>query len=206
MKTAQVKYAGIILLVLLAVTVVAKINWRGDIAKSNDSAVEDSTPMGEIILPPELDTFVLEGEVFELVNREREKNGLNTLEWSDEIADVARRHSLDMALNDYFDHLDPDGNNVFDRMEIEGLNYNIVGENIYKISEINRTKITYFANEELSRKNTYKEAKDMVEEVVVGWLKSRDHKSNLLNIEFQTSGIGIVKHEHWYFVTQNFAG
>jgi uncharacterized protein YkwD len=140
------------------------------------------------------------------VNHEREKNGLHKLEWNDKIADVARRHSLDMALNDYFDHLNLEGNNVFDRMEIEGLNYNIVGENIYKVSVINETKITYFANEELSRRNTYKEAQNMVEEVVVGWMKSRDHNTNLLNNEFQTSGIGIVKDEHWYFVTQNFAG
>ena len=44
----------------------------------------------------------LEKEVFNLVNEERSKAGASPLEWSDELADVARAHSADMAENDYF--------------------------------------------------------------------------------------------------------
>ncbi len=40
---------------------------------------------------------VMENSIFELVNDERENEGLDALEWNDEIASVAREHSLNLA-------------------------------------------------------------------------------------------------------------
>ena len=47
-----------------------------------------------IRLPP---VSVLESDLFDLLNMEREKDGLSALEWNSEIAGAARAHSNDLA-------------------------------------------------------------------------------------------------------------
>jgi len=48
----------------------------------------------------------------------------------DEIAKVARAHSEDMVLNNYFSHTNLQGESPFDRMKKAGISYSSAGENI----------------------------------------------------------------------------
>ena len=50
--------------------------------------------------------------------------------WDDRIADSALVHSIDMAENQYFDHIAPDGSNAGDRLIDEGYQPAAWGENI----------------------------------------------------------------------------
>ncbi len=74
--------------------------------------------------------------LFELINDEREKRGLALLTWNDELSTAARKHSIDMACNDYFSHVNPAGDSYEDRIAAEGYAYFAVGENIYAGDEI----------------------------------------------------------------------
>ncbi|MEZ4548266.1 MAG: CAP domain-containing protein [Thermodesulfobacteriota bacterium] len=50
--------------------------------------------------------------------------------WDDRIADSALVHSIDMAENQYFNHIAPDGSNAGDRLIDEGYQPAAWGENI----------------------------------------------------------------------------
>ena len=49
----------------------------------------------------------MENEMIDLVNQEREKNNLNILALDEELRNVARIKSEDIAMNNYFDHNSP---------------------------------------------------------------------------------------------------
>lgn len=52
----------------------------------------------------------------DLINTERQKAGLNTLEWHDGLAEVARAHSADAARNNFESHTGSDGSQPWDRL------------------------------------------------------------------------------------------
>ena len=54
------------------------------------------------ITKPKVNISQLERRIHELVNEERKKYGLQPLEWDDKLALIARKHSQDMAINNYF--------------------------------------------------------------------------------------------------------
>lgn len=62
----------------------------------------------------------LERKAFELINQQRTKLNLEPLMWSDEIANIARKHSKDMATFNFFSHTDLNGLMVNDRADIFG--------------------------------------------------------------------------------------
>ena len=76
--------------------------------------------------------------MYELVNRDRtdpantpETNGRAfPVRWNDQLAAVARAHSLDMLNQGYFAHEDPQGRNVAGRVEAAGIAWQALGENI----------------------------------------------------------------------------
>ena len=71
-----------------------------------------------------------EQQLFDLTNAARVRNGLSALEWDDPTAGTARKHSLDMAENDYFSHENKQGKSPFDRMKEDGIRFHGAGENL----------------------------------------------------------------------------
>ncbi|MGH2806104.1 MAG: CvpA family protein [Actinomycetota bacterium] len=122
----------------------------------------------------------LEGERQMLagINEERAERGLDPLQWCDECADVARRHSKDMYRNGYFSHVAPDGTDPFERMRRAGIPYDSAGEN-------------------LAIAPTVQEAHD-------GLMRSPDHRENILRREFDEVGIGIYRGPYGFMCTQVF--
>ncbi len=74
--------------------------------------------------------------LFELINKDREERGLALLTWNDELSNAARKHSIDMACNNFFSHVNPAGESFEDRIAAEGYDYFAVGENIYAGDEM----------------------------------------------------------------------
>jgi len=73
----------------------------------------------------------LEEWIFEGVNRERAMRGLPPLMWDARLAEVARRHSEDMAARRFFGHITPEGEDLDARVRRMGFTrYRSVAENI----------------------------------------------------------------------------
>ena len=71
-----------------------------------------------------------EQQLFDLTNAARVRHGLSILEWEPSVAVTARKHSADMAVNNYFSHDNKQGKSPFDRMEDDGVKFRGAGENL----------------------------------------------------------------------------
>ena len=107
----------------------------------------------------------MESEVIRLVNIERAKNGLSPFTASNQLSNIARLKSQDMADNNYFSHQSPRYGSPFDMLKSHGVNYKTAGENIAK-------------------------GYNSAESVVRGWMNSQGHRENILNGSFNTLGVG----------------
>ena len=121
----------------------------------------------------------METEVLRLVNIERSKQGLSPLKLSNELSNVARMKSQDMADKNYFSHTSPTYGSPFDMMKQFGITYTSAGENIAK---------------------GYASAQD----VMNGWMNSPGHKANILSSNFGTLGVGYVNKGGTTYWTQMF--
>lgn len=128
--------------------------------------------------------FRLEKKVFDLINEQRTENGLQKLDWSDEVAEIARFHSENMANFSFFSHTDLDGLMVNERADLLGVKkWRAIGENI----AFNRGY------------------RNPAESAVQRWMQSPSHRENLLNNRWQESGIGIaVTEDGTYYFTEVF--
>jgi len=221
---------------------------------------------------PEPELTSLEKRINELVNRERSKNGLKPLVYSDAIAAVAREHSRNLSVeNKAFTSLEK----ICDLPIIhhEGLDFGFShserlhnrnvydfsrsGENIALIARLDysveyfpggseekemaacqekrdkaeadfksaleraegETKKTAVVKSEIeSRKsffqlsgtaspiniNNYGE-EQIAEEMVASWMNSPGHRSNILNAEYDSGGIGVAYIDAYAIATQVFA-
>lgn len=137
----------------------------------------------------ETEPLPIEIEVHKLINDERankEKHGLDLvpLKLHSVLIDVARSHSKDMAERGYFDHIDPSGNDAFDRLSNAGVEYQSAGENLFMSSAIG-------------------ENKEMAQDAVNGWINSPGHYANILT-DFTYTGIGYYAKDGFYYLTQVF--
>lgn len=121
----------------------------------------------------------LEERMLEIVNKERQKEGLQPLEPDVEMRVVARKHSQDMFNRGYFSHLTPENDAPSDRMRKAGVRFTTSGENL----ALGAT-LTICHN---------------------GLMKSPGHRANILNPAFGRLGIGVLDGgRHGLMITQNF--
>lgn len=69
-------------------------------------------------------------ETFNLINQQRNNNGLSSLKIDAELQRVARIKAQDMVNNNYFDHNSPTYGTPFNMMKNFGISYKTAGENI----------------------------------------------------------------------------
>ncbi|MED3881692.1 CAP domain-containing protein [Priestia megaterium] len=126
------------------------------------------------------DASQFEQKVVDLVNQERQKQGLKPLTLNKKLSDVARAKSKDMMDKGYFDHNSPTYGSPFDMMKQFGIEYTTAGENIAK-------------------------GQQSPEDVMNAWMNSDGHRKNILNPDFTEIGVGYVKGDTTYW-TQQFIG
>ena len=107
-----------------------------------------------------------EKEVFDLINKQRTNNGLEALKNDSEVQRVARIKAQDMVDNNYFSHTSPTYGSPFDMLKSFKISYKTAGENIAGNSS-NSSAVT-------------------------AWMNSSGHKANILNSNFNYTGIGVV--------------
>lgn len=107
-----------------------------------------------------------EQEVFNLINKQRTNNGLPALKINSEVQRVARIKAQDMVDNNYFAHESPTYGTPFNMLKSFKISYKTAGENIA-------------ANSSNSA-------------AVNAWMNSSGHKANILNGNYNYTGIGVV--------------
>jgi uncharacterized protein YkwD len=150
-------------------------------------------------------------KIHEEINERRSQHGLSNLTWNDSLANVATYHSSEMADHRFFDHVQPDGENVTERYQRFNVGCNVPvnetfeyvsGENIawtYYDTEVDPNygdSITHTTNEQLARG------------FVNQWMNSTDHRKNVLTEEWRQQGVGLatvnVDGNLRVYATQNF--
>ncbi len=119
-------------------------------------------------------------QMFDLVNATRVNHELKVLSWDEQVMQTARKHSSDMAVKNYFDHTNLQGESPFDRMEEDGIRYTLAGENLAygQFSSI-------FAHE--------------------GLMNSLGHRKNIIKSGFEYLGVGVAFNEEAQpYYTQNY--
>lgn len=108
----------------------------------------------------------LEDQMVTLVNQERIAHRLKPLDRENSLRQVGRQHSADMFERGYFSHYSPEGKNVADRAESNGVEFLVIGENL-----------AYAPSLELAHN---------------GLMNSAGHRANILSEDFGKVGIGIM--------------
>lgn len=107
-----------------------------------------------------------EKEVFDLINKQRINNGLAVLKVDNEVQRVAKIKAQDMVNNNYFSHNSPTYGSPFEMLKSFKVSYKTAGENIAGNPSNNGA--------------------------VTAWMNSSGHKANILNSNYNYTGIGVV--------------
>lgn len=122
-----------------------------------------------------------EQQLLNLINQTRKNAGVPTLKIESTLMKLSRLKAADMAGNNYFAHTSPAYGSPFDMMKQYAVKYKAAGENIAG----NAT----------------------VEGAFEAWMKSESHKKNMINKNFNYTGIGIVdSKEYGKIMVQQFVG
>jgi uncharacterized protein YkwD len=119
-----------------------------------------------------------EGQVLALVNVQRAAAGCGALTADPALAAVARAHSADMRDRGFFDHVNPDGLDPFDRAARAGL-------------EAHAENIAYGQPDPAA--------------VMDSWMSSAGHRANILNCDLTRLGVGVAEGAGGPWWTQLFA-
>ncbi|MBN1944490.1 MAG: hypothetical protein JW797_02385 [Bradymonadales bacterium] len=122
-----------------------------------------------------------ETTIWRLLNCERITRELDPLACDLRLVWLGREHSKDMVVRSFFGHINPDGEDPFDRMALHGITYSSAGENIAQNSE--------------------------VEDTHWRWMDSTSgHRDNILFSSFDHNGTGIIRSGVYYWFSQEFIG
>ena len=120
-----------------------------------------------------------EREMLALLNAERAKAGLPSFTVDIKTTAVAREHSRDMFLRQYFAHVSPEGEDAGDRLTQGGVLYTVAGENLAYAPDVATAH--------------------------QGLMNSPGHRRNILEPSFRHIGIGIISTDRYgMMVTQDF--
>jgi uncharacterized protein YkwD len=125
-----------------------------------------------------LDIDDLRDELLDLINQIRGQHGLTSITTASDLNNLAQLHSEDMADNDFFGHINLEGQSPNDRRLELGIETS-VGENIAKDVSID------FAH--------------------LGLIRSASHRKNILTPEWTKVGLGIAEEDGYLYVSEEFS-
>ena len=165
-------------------------------------------------LRPTIDISKLELKIHDLINIERQKMYLSLLSFDTEIRDIARRHSKDMSVRNFFAHETPDGKSPTDRAlsanfaldnrswfkKLNSIQWQF-GENIYQTSLFNSIETI----NDIPTRYHWNDLEKIAKAAVDGWMNSKEHHENIVLPSWKKEGIGVyISNDDNVFVTQNF--
>jgi uncharacterized protein YkwD len=131
-----------------------------------------ASPASALATPISNDIAALERQAFDLINNQRIQNGKAPFVWDEQLCQLAREHSANMARRGFFAHATPEGLETVDRVRAKGIRgWHAVGENI-------------------ALNQGYE---DPAAFAVERWMQSTKHRTNILYPTFNHSAIGVAK-------------
>jgi len=157
-------------------------NGSGDADGDADTDVDGEGDCAALDDHFEQEWAAFEQQVLDLVNQRRSQGAncgaegsfgpAQTLTMQNQLRAAARRHSMDMGLRGYFDHMSPGGpcgNNPWERIETAGYaGFSTAGENIAA-------------------------GYGTAEQVMAGWMGSPGHCANIMHPAFRDIGVGYAE-------------
>ena len=147
--------------------------------------------------------------VHQFVNKERQNQRKTSLRKDERLSAIARTHSQDMAVKDYFAHENLLGQGPSERAAQQtyicrkdyGSYYTEgVAENIYQ--NWLYSSITYVGP---IPSKSYSSVEEIAASTVTGWMQSPGHRQNILDPTFDRVGTGVaVSQDGKVYITQNF--
>lgn len=108
-----------------------------------------------------------EYEMFRFVNVERNKTGVDNLQFDEKLQKVAEEYAKTMFVNGFFSHVSPlDRSDAASRVENNGISFQTLGENLAYAPDI------YIAHQ--------------------GLMNSPGHRKNILSQDYQRLGVGVI--------------
>ena len=173
-----------------------------DTAASTYNAVSEK--VSEVVLSKPISISDVENAILKYTNEVRKNNGLSELKQDDNLGRIAREHSDDMVKNDYFDHVNLNGEDPSDRAKRTGFTKRKqsgggwysegIAENIGKMPTGNVVGVGYVLNN----------ADSIAKAHVNSWMESPGHRANILNKQYTNLGVGVSYDGLYYVATQNF--
>ncbi|HET6580850.1 MAG TPA: CAP domain-containing protein [Methanoregula sp.] len=160
--------------------------------------------------PFTISTDALEQRVHDLINQQRTARGLASLRFDPALADIARKHSEDMAAQDYFAHVNPAGQNptargiaagytcrkVYGSYYTYGIAENLFQNNLY-------SSATYYSNRETVY--AWNSPEEIAQTTVGGWMNSSGHRENIVTPTYDREGIGVaIAADNKVYITEDF--
>lgn len=130
-----------------------------------------------------------ENLLLELINSERQRNGLNTLSWDQRLAEFAFSYAQEMGANGFFSHDSPVSGSFQTRAQVlfqEG--YLLAGENLGRVQNS-----TAFSTEQL------------VTSLHASFMNSTKHRENILRGDWTSVGLGFYEQGDVFLVVETFA-
>ena len=148
---------------------------------TNDEPAEEtpSVPDEDQSIEYNIDNEKLIEDIFNLVNKAREENGVPKLTYNKEIQDAADLRAKEAS--ESFSHTRPDGSSCHDVIKLE---YYATGENLL------------MADKEIAT----------AENMMKTWMDSESHRANILLKDFTEMAIGIYEKDNIIYATQIFLG
>ncbi|WP_297637657.1 CAP domain-containing protein [uncultured Clostridium sp.] len=146
--------------------------------KKAPSSVTETTSQTDI-------TAQIQQLIFSKVNQERANAGIKPLAYSTSMQSFAIKKSKDMAVNNYFNHEDLNGNLESTYIKQAGINFSAWGENIAYVDSTSN-------------------AESIANTIMSNWMNSPGHKANILSTRYTQIGVGVYKIGNKYYATQEF--
>lgn len=128
----------------------------------------------------------MEKEIFRLTNAEREKRNLLPFKPHPMVKKIARLHSANMVIHNFYSHTDHRGWGPSRRKQAHFPHIlGAVGENIARTSGLSAT--------------------GLAKRLVGMWMRSPGHRRNILHEKYNYLGVGVAGKGDGYWATQNFA-
>jgi len=169
---------------LLAVGLIAAVmSKHGDKAPANGSSSpsNNGTTAGSSSGSSGSGLTADEQQAFNLLNADRQANGLAPLKINMSLVGLAENYAQDMINRNFFSHYNPEGQSPFDRMAQAGISYRYAGENLAINSSVAGAEKAF--------------------------MNSSGHKANILSPNYTEVGIGVRYSSNGsVYVVQEFIG
>lgn len=162
-------------------TAISEVSKSNLIEKSNDQ--QPAQIKQDVVTHEQISPSTIANTLHILINLQRVNNGLPALAWDDTLAQTALAHSNDMIKNNYFSHVDLQGNDPFKRIQVIP-NCNTPSENIAWTQDYSLDQV---ANKMMDF-----------------WLNSPEHRANILRNTVSSEGIGVAINGNYVVSTDDF--